>query len=83
MSSAPEYTEPGQQLYPMNEITQINAEDFRLKKNSDLQTELSKEADHYRQVAKKIKKHTPLHTSQLSALVHFLLGCHKQPWQQL
>ena len=28
--SAPEYAE---QLYPMNEINQINAEDFRLKKN--------------------------------------------------
>ena len=31
LPSAPE-------LYPMNEITQINAEDFRLKKISDLQT---------------------------------------------
>ena len=50
--SAPEYAE---QLYPMNEINQINAEDFRLKKISDLQTELSNEADHYRQVAKKYK----------------------------
>ena len=49
--SAPEYTE---QLYPMQEITQINAEDFRLKKISDLQTELKNEAEHYRQVAKKI-----------------------------
>ena len=47
LSSAPE-------LYPMNEITQINAEDFRLKKISELQTELTNEADHYRQVAKKI-----------------------------
>ena len=58
LSSAPEYTE---QLYPMQEITQINAEDFRLKKISDLQTELSNEADHYRQVAKKknSKEHTP------------------------
>ena len=41
--SAPEYTET---LYPMNEITQINAEDFRFKKISDLQTELMNEADH-------------------------------------
>ena len=40
------------ELYPMQEITQINAEDFRLKKISDLQTELSNEANHYRQVAK-------------------------------
>ena len=55
---APEYTE---QLYPMQEITQINAEDFRLKKISDLQTELSNEADHYRQVAKK-KKYKRTHT---------------------
>ena len=30
LPSAPEYTE---QLYPMQEITQINAEDFRLKKS--------------------------------------------------
>ena len=53
------------ELYPMNEFTQTNAEDFRLKKVSDLQTELSNEADYYRQVAKNIKEHTPWHTSQL------------------
>ena len=52
LPSAPEYAE----LYPMHEITQINAEDFRLKKISDLQTELSNEADHYRQVAKNTKE---------------------------
>ena len=40
----------------MNEVTQINAEDFRLKKISDLQTELKNEADHYSQVAKKYKR---------------------------
>ena len=52
------------ELYPMNEITQINAEDFRLKKISDLQTELTNEADHYRQVAKKYKRtHTLTHIS--------------------
>ena len=55
LPSAPEYVE---QLYPMHEITQINAEDFRLKKVSDLQTELTNEADHYRQVAKKKYKKT-------------------------
>ena len=44
------------ELYPMNEITRINAEDFRLKKISDLQTELKNEADHYRQVAKECKR---------------------------
>ena len=50
----------------MNEITQINAEDFRLKKISDLQTELTNEVDHYRQVAKKnINEHTPWLTFQL------------------
>ena len=59
--SAPEYTET---LYPSNEITQISAEDFRLKKISDLQTELKNEADHYRQVAKKYKKtHNITHIS--------------------
>ena len=48
----------------MNEITQIKAEDFRLKKISDLQTELSHEADHYRQVAKKYKRtHSMAHIS--------------------
>ena len=52
------------ELYPMNEITQINAEDFRLKKVSDLQTELTNEADHYRQVAKKYKQtHSMAHIS--------------------
>ena len=61
LQSAPEYTE---QLYPMQEITQINAEDFRLKKISDLQTELYNEADHYRQVAKEYKRtHSMAHLS--------------------
>ena len=64
MPSAPEYAETVQQLYPMDEIAQIDAADFRLKKISDLQTELTNEADHYRQVEKKnLIKHTPLHTS--------------------
>ena len=49
LSSAPE-------LYPMAEISQINAEDFRLKKISDLLKKLSDEAEHYRQVAKKHKR---------------------------
>ena len=52
LPSAPE-------LYPMHEITQINAKDFRLKKIFDLQIELTNEADHYRQVAKNINEHTP------------------------
>ena len=60
LPSAPE-------LYPMNEITQIDAEDFRLKKISDLQTELTNEADHYRQVAKKYKRtHSMTHISAVS-----------------
>ena len=64
LPSAPEYAETEQQLYATHEITQINAEDFRLKKISDLQTELSNEADHYRQVAKKFKKtHSMTHLS--------------------
>ena len=50
------------ELYPMNEIIQINAEDFRLKKISDLQTELFNEAEHYRQVAKK-RTHSMAHIS--------------------
>ena len=57
LPSAPE-------LYPMNEIAQANAEDFRLKKISDLQTELTNEAEHYRQVAKKYKRsHSMAHIS--------------------
>ena len=83
LPSAPEYVETVHPLYPMQEITQINAEDFRLKKISDLQTELTNEADHYRQVAKKIQKNISSHTSQLSSLVQFLLDFHQQPWQQL
>ena len=59
--SAPECAET---LYPSNAITQINAEDFRLKKISDLQTELNNKADHYRQVAKKYKRsHSMAHIS--------------------
>ena len=70
LPSAPDYEpepscfNPEQQLYPINEITQINAEDFRLKNISDLLTELSNEADHYRQVAKKYKRtHSVIHIS--------------------
>ena len=44
---------PAQPLYPTHELTQRNAEDFRLKKISDLLKELSDEAEHYRHVAKK------------------------------
>ena len=68
LPSAPDYEQTtGQQLYPINEITQINAENVRLKKISDLLTELSNEADHYRQVAKKYKfikrTHSVIHIS--------------------
>ena len=52
LPSAPE-------LYHINETAQINAEDFRLKRISEIQTELTNEADHYRQVAKNINEHTP------------------------
>ena len=59
--SAPAYD---QQLYPMQELPQLNAEDFRLKKINDLLKELSDEAKHYRQVAKKYKRsHSIVHTS--------------------
>ena len=51
-----------QPLYPTHELTQLNAEDFRLKKISDLLKELSDEAEHYRQVAKKYKRnHSIVH----------------------
>ena len=63
LPSAPEYNE-AQQLYPTHELTQLNAEDFRLKKISDLLKELSDEAEHYRQVAKKYKRsHSIVHRS--------------------
>ena len=53
-----------QQLYPTHELTQLNAEDFRLKKINDLLKELSDEVEHYRQVAKKCKRsHSIVHTS--------------------
>ena len=55
---------PQQPLYPMSELTQPNAEDFRLKKISDLLKELSDEVEHYRQVAKKYKRtHSMVHIS--------------------
>ena len=61
LPSAPAYE---QQLYPMQELTQINAEDFRLKKINDLLKELSDEVEHYRQVAKKYKRsHSMVHAS--------------------
>ena len=66
LPSVPAYNEAQQQpLYPMSELTQLNAEDFRLKiKISDLLKELSDEVEHYRQVAKKYKRSHPLaHTS--------------------
>ena len=49
LPSAPAY-------YPTHELTQLNAEDFRLKKINDLLKELSDEVEHYRQVAKKYKR---------------------------
>ena len=66
LPSAPAYNEaqPQQSIYPMDELTQLNAEDFRLKKISDLLKELSDKAEHYRQVAKKYKRsHSFAHTS--------------------
>ena len=66
LPSAPAYdqTQQQQQLYPTHELTQLNAEDFRLKKINDLLKELSDEAEHYRQVAKKYKRsHSMVHTS--------------------
>ena len=55
---------PQQPLYPMDELTQLNAEDFRLKKINDLLKELSDEAEHYRQVTKKYKRtHSIVHKS--------------------
>ena len=85
LPSAPEYdatqTQPPQQqtLYPMNELAQLSAEDFRLKKINDLLKELSDEAEHYRQVAKKSNEHTPSCTGQRLALVRFRWGCPQAP----
>ena len=63
LPSAPSYNE-AQQLYPIQELTQLKAEDFRLKKINDLLKELSDEAEHHRQVAKKYKRsHSFVHTS--------------------
>ena len=55
---------PPQQLYPMQELAQLNGEDFRLKKINDLLKKLPDEVEHYRQVAKKYKRsHSMVHTS--------------------
>ena len=55
---------PSAPLYPTQKLTQLNAEDFRLKKINDLLKELSDEVEHYRQVAKKYKRsHSMVHTS--------------------
>ena len=63
LPSAPAYDNE-QPLYPTHELAQLNAEDFRLKKINDLLKELSDEAEHYRQVAKKFKRsHSIMHTS--------------------
>ena len=63
LPSAPAYNE-AQPLYPTHELTQLNAEDFRLKKISDLLKELSDEAEHYRHMAKKYKRsHSIVHKS--------------------
>ena len=49
---------------PTQELAQLNAEDFRLKKINDLLKQLSDEVEHYRQVAKKYKRsHSMVHTS--------------------
>ena len=65
-SPAQTQTQPPQQqqLYPMGELAQLSAEDFRFKKINDLLKELSDEAKHYRQVAKKYKRtHSIVHRS--------------------
>ena len=63
LPSAPSYNE-AQPLYPTHEVSQINAEDFRLKKINDLLKELSDEAEHYRHVAKEYKRsHSFVHRS--------------------
>ena len=63
LPSAPSYNE-AQPLYPTHELSQINAEDFRLKQIFDLLKELSDEAEHYRHVAKKYKRsHSFVHRS--------------------
>ena len=63
LPSAPTYSD-AQPLCPTHELTQLNAEDFRLKKINDLLKELSDEAEHYRQVAKKYKRtHSIVHRS--------------------
>ena len=55
---------PAQSIYPTYELTQLNSQDFRLKKINDMLKELSDEAEHYRQVAKKYKRsHSMVHTS--------------------
>ena len=55
---------PSAPLYPMDELRQLNGEDFRLKKINDLLKELSDEVEHYRKVAKKYKRsHSMVHTS--------------------
>ena len=70
LPSAPEYDaaqtqqQQPQTLYPMGELAKLSAEDFRLKKINDLLKELSDEAEHYRQVAKKYKRtHSIVHRS--------------------
>ena len=64
LPSAPAYDDTQQPLYPTQELAQLNAEDFRLKKINDLLKELSDEAEHYRQVAKKYKRtHSIVHGS--------------------
>ena len=63
LPSAPTYDD-AQLRYPTHELAQLNAEDFRLKKINDLLKELSDEAEHYRQVAKKYKRtHSIVHRS--------------------
>ena len=70
------------QLYPMQELTQLNAEDFRLKKINDLLKELSDEVEHYRQVAKKYKRsHSMVHASAVG-LGSLSVGSPLGPWLQ-
>ena len=82
--SAPAYEQTQQQqLYPMQEIRQLNGEDFRLKKINDLLKELSDEIEHYRKVAKKYKRsHSMVHTSAVGLGTIFQLGSPLGPWLQ-
>ena len=75
LPSAPE-------LYPMAEISQINAETSGSKRSLTCLKNYLMKPSTTGKLQKNTKGATPLRTARRLAWGCFLLGCHQEPWQR-